>query len=192
MIIYIVRHGETEYNKTKRIQGKQQIPLNINGRTQAAQAAESLKHYKITHIYCSGLIRARETADIINQYFSLPIVTDIRLNERDWGAWENRYYHEIPNLIQRTGTVWNEENLDSSPHHGETTRQLMKRCAGFLNDLIQDHAASDAILVVTHGGPMRAVIGIVNGLQDQSYLRQDIGNGQIIIIKYENSRFTIQ
>jgi broad specificity phosphatase PhoE len=192
LIIYIVRHGETEYNKTKRIQGKQQIPLNINGRTQAVQAAESLRQYKITHVYCSGLIRAGETAAIINKYFSLPVVTDIRLNERDWGAWENRYYTEIPNLIQRTGTVWNEDNLDSSPHQGETTRQLMKRCAGFLNDVVKNHAASDAILVVTHGGPMRAIIGIVKGLEDESYLRQNIGNGQIMIVKYENSRFTIQ
>jgi broad specificity phosphatase PhoE len=68
----------------------------------------------------------------------------------------------------------------------------MKRCAGFLDDLVKDHAASDAILVVTHGGPMRAIMGIINGLQDESYLRQDIGNGQIMTVKYENSKFTIQ
>ena len=191
MIIIVVRHGETEYNKTKRIQGKQQIPLNINGKSQALQAAKSLRQYKFTHIYCSGLIRARETAEIIDRYFSLPIVTDTRLNERDWGAWENRYYAEIPDLVQRTGTVWDEANLDSSPHQGETTKNLMKRCKGFLKDLVDNHAPSDVILVVTHGGPMRAMMGIINGLQDKNYLRHEIGNGQSLIIKYENSKFTI-
>ena len=90
MIIIFVRHGETDYNKIKRVQGTQQIPLNEQGKTQAQQVAESLQQYKITHIYCSGLVRARETAEIINSSLSLPIMTDDRLNERNWGIWENK------------------------------------------------------------------------------------------------------
>ena len=101
MRLIIVRHGETDYNITRRIQGRQQVPLNENGRTQALQVAESLRQYKITHIYCSSLVRARETAEIINNYFSLPIMIDDRLNERDWGIWENRNLNELNEILKQ-------------------------------------------------------------------------------------------
>ena len=189
MIIIIVRHGETDYNKSRKFQGHLQILLNEKGRTQAVQIAESLRQYKITHIYCSGLIRARETAEIINNSFSLPIVIDNRLDERDWGIWENRNRDEILKQIPESANIWNEENLDSNPYQGETTRELMTRTVEFLNYLVENHAASDVILVVTHGGPMRMMLGIIKGLHNEQYLRQEIENGQIWLVKYENSRF---
>jgi broad specificity phosphatase PhoE len=191
MLILIVRHGETDYNKMKRVQGRLQVPLNENGKTQALQVAECLRQYKITHIYCSGLVRARETADIINQSFSLPIITDNRLIERNWGIWQNRDVNEI--LKQETELkFWNEENLDLNPHLGETTRDLMARSADFLNSLIQHHTASDVILVVTHGGPMKMMVGIIKGLRDEDYLHRQMKNGQILKVKYESSGFLIE
>jgi broad specificity phosphatase PhoE len=90
LLIFIVRHGETDYNKAGRIQGQHQFPLNETGRNQALQVAASLKNYRITHIYCSGLGRARETAEIIDKSFLLPVITDDRLNERYFGAWEGK------------------------------------------------------------------------------------------------------
>ena len=192
MILLIVRHGETDYNKTKRVQGTQQIPLNERGKNQALQVAKSLRQFKITHIYCSGLVRARETAEIINSSFSLPIVKDNRLNERNWGNWESKKRDEILKPGENFENIWSEENLDANPHQGETTRELMKRCVDFLHWIIENHAESDVILVVTHAGPMRMIRGIIKGLQDEEYLRRDIKNGQILIVKYEHARFAIE
>jgi broad specificity phosphatase PhoE len=192
MILLIVRHGETDYNKTKRVQGTQQIPLNERGKNQALQVAKSLRQFKITHIYCSGLVRARETAEIINSSFSLPIVKDNRLNERNWGNWESKKRDEILKPGENFENIWSEENLDANPHQGETTRELMKRCVDFLHWIIENHADSDVILVVTHAGPMRMIRGIIKGLQDEEYLRRDIKNGQILIVKYEHARFAIE
>jgi broad specificity phosphatase PhoE len=192
MILLIVRHGETDYNKTKRVQGTQQIPLNERGKNQALQVAKSLRQFKITHIYCSGLVRARETAEIINSSFSLPIVKDNRLNERNWGNWESKKRDEILKPGENFENIWSEENLDANPHQGETTRELMKRCVDFLYWIIENHAESDVILVVTHAGPMRMIRGIIKGLQDEEYLRRDIKNGQILIVKYEHARFAIE
>ena len=189
MIIIIVRHGETDYNKARRFQGQLQIPLNEKGRTQAVHLAKSLKRYKITHIYSSNLVRARETAEIINKSFSLPIVIDNRLAERDWGIWENQNRDEILKQNPESGNIWIEKNLDFNPHRGETTRNLMYRSTEFLNYLVENHAAADVILVVTHGGSMRMMLGIIKGLHDEQYLRQEIENGQILIVRYENSRF---
>jgi broad specificity phosphatase PhoE len=192
MIILIVRHGETDYNKTKRVQGTQQIPLNERGRKQALQVAKSLRQFKITHIYSSGLVRARETAEIINSLFSLPIVTDNRLNERNWGIWESKNRDEILKPGEKFENIWREENLDANPHQGETTRELMKRCVDFLHWIIEKHAESDIILVVTHAGPMRMMRGIIKGLQDEEYLRRDVKNGQLLTVRYENARFAIE
>ena len=192
MILLIVRHGETDYNKTKRVQGTQQIPLNERGKNQALQVAKSLRQFKITHIYCSGLVRARETAEIINSSFSLPIVKDNRLNERNWGNWESKKRDEILKPGENFENIWSEENLDANPHQGETTREFMKRCVDFLYWIIENHAESDVILVVTHAGPMRMIRGIIKGLQDEEYLRRDIKNGQILIVKYEHARFAIE
>jgi broad specificity phosphatase PhoE len=185
----MVRHGETDYNKKRLFQGRLQIHLNEKGKAQAVQLAKSLRQYKITHIYSSNLIRARETAEIINNSFSLPIVIDDRLDERDWGAWENQNRDEILKQIRASGNIWNEENLDANPYKGETTRNLMVRCAQFLNYLVGNHSAADVVLVITHGGPMRMILGIIKGLHDEQYLRQEIENGQMLIIRYENSMF---
>ena len=68
----------------------------------------------------------------------------------------------------------------------------MKRCVDFLYWIIENHAESDVILVVTHAGPMRMIRGIIKGLQDEEYLRRDIKNGQILIVKYEHARFAIE
>lgn len=188
MKIVIVRHGETDYNKTKRIQGQQQVSLNENGRAQARQVAELLRHFKITHIYCSSLIRARETAEIINNLFSLPLVTDSRLNERNYGTWENKSY-DILRQNPELWNIWTGIELDSNPHQGETAREFMNRSIGFLHDIVENHAESDVILVVTHGGPIRVMLGFMKDLPPEEYLYQEIDNGQIFEVEYENSRF---
>jgi broad specificity phosphatase PhoE len=193
MQIIVVRHGETDYNKTHIIQGQQQIPLNAAGRAQAREVAAILRQYPITHIYCSGLVRAQETAEIINKSFSLPIVVDKRLNERDWGVWENRNRDKLAGQNNTLRDIWQEKNLDANPHHGETTRELMMRVENFLKSLVANHAAPDVILVVTHGGPVRMMIGIIKGLADTEYLQQkEIQNGQIMKIRYQDSGFTIE
>jgi len=163
--------------------------LNEKGKAQAVQLAKSLRQYKITRIYSSNLSRARETAEIINKSFSLPVIIDARLDERDWGIWENQNRDEMLKQIPASGNIWNEENLDTNPYKGETTRNLMARCAQFLNYIVENNSAADVVLVVTHGGPMRMILGIIKGLHDEQYLRQEIENGQMLIIRYENSMF---
>ena len=192
MQIIVVRHGETDFNKTCIFQGQQQIPLNAKGRAQAREVAAILRQYAITHIYCSGLVRARETAEIIDKSFSLPIIFDNRLNERDWGTWQNKKREELSAQADTLKNIWRQENLDENPHQGESTRDLMLRVGAFLSYLVKKHTASDVILVVTHGGPMRMMVGIIKGLQDRDYLEKDIENCQILKIGYEDLRFTLE
>ena len=190
MEILIVRHGETDYNKTRRLQGQQQIPLNDTGKAQARQLADSLRGGGITHIYCSGLRRARETADIINESFSLPVITDNRLNERNFGVWERRYLDEL-----LTGQASPEEGgyrtlWDVTPENAETFEHMVERTTGFLNDVMKRHRDSDVILVVSHGGPIRILLGFISerGLGEST--DRIIANGRILRFTYEDSKFT--
>ena len=192
MQIIVVRHGETDFNKTRIFQGQQQLPLNAKGRAQAREVAANLHQYAITHVYCSGLVRARETAEIIDKSFLLPIEIDNRLNERDWGTWQNKKREELSSQDDTLKNIWRKENLDENPYQGESTRDLMLRVEAFLKYLVIKHAASDVILLVTHGGPMRMMVGIIKGLQDKDYLEKDIENCQILRIYYDNSRFTLE
>ena len=95
-MIYFIRHGETEYNRDFRFQGHLDNPLSDVGINQAKTACENSKNYKFDKIYCSPLIRARQTADIINSYHNLEIIEDDRLKEIYMGSLQGRFFKYNP------------------------------------------------------------------------------------------------
>ena len=95
MKFYIIRHGQTNWNKEGRIQGKTDIELNEEGIKQAEEAKKILKDYPIDMIVSSPLKRARKTAEIINETRKAPIVLDKALEERGFGEFEGKIRKEI-------------------------------------------------------------------------------------------------
>jgi broad specificity phosphatase PhoE len=93
--VYLARHGETAYNHEGRFQGQQQVPLNDTGRAQAAVLAERAVAYGFRALWCSPLLRARETADIVAARVGLQPVEDSRLMETDAGAWTDRTFADV-------------------------------------------------------------------------------------------------
>ena len=91
MKFYIIRHGQTNWNKEGRIQGKTDIELNEEGIKQAEEAKRILKDYPIDMIVSSTLKRARKTAEIINEAKNVPIMFDKALEERGFGDFEGKY-----------------------------------------------------------------------------------------------------
>lgn len=87
-MIYVTRHGQTDWNLEKKVMGRSNIPLNKNGRKQATIVRDSLFNTPIDKIICSPLLRAKQTADIINQKKQVEIIYDNRLIERDFGEFE--------------------------------------------------------------------------------------------------------
>ena len=94
---FLVRHGETDWNKEKKLQGQQDIPLNEAGREQAKQTANGLESYGIEVIFTSDLKRAHETAKSIQTVTGAEIVVDQRLRERYYGKGEGMVDHEVRN-----------------------------------------------------------------------------------------------
>lgn len=88
MEILLTRHGQTDWNVLKKVQGKADIELNKKGIEQAEATRDTLKNEKIDLILCSPLKRAKQTADIINQERNIPIIIDERVSERDFGEFE--------------------------------------------------------------------------------------------------------
>ena len=87
-MLYIMRHGKTEWNELHKLQGQTDIPLNENGRKMAREAGKRYREIRFDICYCSPLIRAKETAELVLEGRAVPIVTDDRLMEMCFGEYE--------------------------------------------------------------------------------------------------------
>jgi broad specificity phosphatase PhoE len=93
--VYLARHGQTAYNLEGRFQGQQAVPLDDTGRAQADDLAERAAPYAFRALWCSPLLRARETADVVARRIGLEPIQDARLMETDAGDWTDRSFAEV-------------------------------------------------------------------------------------------------
>lgn len=146
--LYLVRHGETEWNAARRIQGRTDIPLNETGRQQAREAAELLARRRWHGVYTSPLGRARETASIIAERLGLDGVTAIdALVERDYGEAEGMGFDEIEALYP--------EGVRAPGQ--ETREEVAARVVPALLELAERHPG-ERLVIVSHGGAIRSVL----------------------------------
>src|ERR1019366_8592082 len=94
-LVYLARHGQTAYNHEGRFQGQQEVPLDDTGREQAAELAERAIAHGFRALWCSPLLRARETADIVSAKIGLEPKEDSRLMETNAGDWTNLTFAEV-------------------------------------------------------------------------------------------------
>lgn len=160
MSIYVIRHGQTDWNIQRKIQGKSNIPLNEEGIKQAGIAKENLKNQKIDMIICSPLDRAKKTAEIINENLKLPLIINEKLSERNFGIYEGRTSDEIEKW--RDMLIY---DLNEKVEDGECIQEFFKRVHTFLDEINKDYSDKN-ILLVTHGGVARAIDAYYNGLPE--------------------------
>lgn len=149
--ILLVRHGETDWNATGRLQGQSDTPLNALGHEQARRAAQRLASEAVQALYSSDLSRAFQTAAIIGQTLGLTVVTSPRLRERQYGAWEGLTAAEIQANYPEEFAAWRARSVDFAPPQGETRSQLLTRALAELHTIVRRHMGETAV-VVTHGG----------------------------------------
>lgn len=183
-MIYLVRHGETQWNAQKRIQGQADSPLTEEGRKQAKQVAMRVKNLGITHLVSSDLGRAVETADIIASVLNLPIQTDKRLRELNMGILEGKCVDQLTpeeDLIRRSplsGTP------DARIPEGESMQELADRLHAAINDL-RALPKGSIPLVVCHGLALGCLIGTVMGLPAHAPRRIRLRNCSLSRIDYQ-------
>ena len=164
MKIYFVRHGETIWNKEKKIQGQSDIPLNEYGKELGYITAEALKDIPFDIVYTSPLIRAKETAQILVNNRNLEIYEDSRLTEMSFGEGEGESLPEIHthsemklhNFIHNPGEY-------IPPAGGETFEELYNRCKNFIEEIILPAEEKyNTMLIVGHGALIRGMIHYIN------------------------------
>jgi broad specificity phosphatase PhoE len=151
--VYLARHGQTAYNREGRFQGQQAIPLDDTGRAQAAQLAERAADYGFQALWCSPLLRARETADIVAAAISLEPIEDARLMETDAGDWTDLTFVEVRAQTPELFDAFAAADPSFAFPGGESFAQQELRVSAALRDV---EAGELPALVVCHGMVIRA------------------------------------
>lgn len=190
--LLLTRHGETEWNRTHRWQGFTGPPLNGVGRQQAEELGVRLAELDIDAIYSSDTIRAVETAEIVAARLRLEVKEDPRLREVNFGEWEGLTRHEINERYAGAFSEWDACKL-AAPTGGETDMAMAERVLETLSEIALKHE-SERTLVVTSGGPIRAVQAHAAGI-DQAFARRHFDradNCAVMELAISQASFTIR
>lgn len=153
--LYIVRHGETEWNRERRAMGRKEIPLNRKGLEDAEKVAELLKDKGIKAIYTSPLRRTVETAEAIGRKTGANVIRDERLIEIGIRPWEGRSFNE---LLKDDGYRSFLEDPDGRlPEGVEPAREVQKRGLELIRDIVANHSQGSFVLV-SHADVIRPIL----------------------------------
>ncbi len=164
MRLYIMRHGETDWNKEKRLQGRSDIPLNDFGRKLAYKTREGLKDVRFDLVITSPLARAKETAEIVKGKRDIPVLEDVRIEEMSFGSYEGMCCKgegaEIP--AEEFKKFFTDPAHYKTPDDGESFAEFCGRVEAFLVELFQCEAYEDrTILISVHGAVLCAILRAV-------------------------------
>jgi alpha-ribazole phosphatase len=167
--LIVVRHGRTAWNLGRRFQGHSDIPLDEEGRAQARVLAETLREEQVDFAVCSDLSRARETGEIILAGREIPLSCDAGWREMRFGAWEGLTWGEIvaayPALAQAETQCERH-----APEGGETFEALCARIGAAFERLRAVVPAQGCGLVVTHAGPLHALLRVLKAMSEEESL----------------------
>lgn len=159
--LLLARHGESDWNAQKRWQGHADRPLTRRGRDQATSLAERLDAFPLAAIYSSDLLRARETAAAVARRRRLEISCRDDLREVDVGSWSGRSRDELEVAAPEQVARWLDG--DKGWEGGESYEQMADRVVAAVTEIAATHP-TEHVLVVTHGGCVRAVHAHALGL----------------------------
>jgi broad specificity phosphatase PhoE len=163
--LWLLRHGQTDWNVTGRWQGQtSEAPgLNDMGRAQAISVREHLTGVRFTAIYCSDLLRARQTAKLISESLNLNISLEPRLREMNLGAWEGMLSDDIEARYPRELAERAHDPLHARPPHGEAPSDVKKRVIAAVMDIAKKYP-DESVLIVSHGIALAVIICHAQGI----------------------------
>jgi len=161
----LVRHGETDWNIERRLQGQIDIPLNQTGQQQAQSLSRALAtaDTRFAALYVSDLSRTRQTADAICQLNPLQAITTAALRERHFGCFQGLTYAEAEAHIPQDYQQFKARTPDYTPGDGESLQRFSQRIEQFLQQTARRHQG-ETVLVVTHGGVLDIIYRLVKQL----------------------------
>jgi broad specificity phosphatase PhoE len=188
--IYLVRHGQTEWNKTLTFRGRADIPLNEAGHREAKAIADALKDRNIEAVYTSPLKRSIETAQPSAAFFNLEIVSVQELIDINYGDWEGLTFHEVQQRYRDEYRTW-----EKTPHlirfpHGETLDEARERSFHAFHSIVQRNPGK-SLLIIPHRVINKILLCALLGLSNSHFWKIKQDTGCINLIEYEDRKFIL-
>jgi len=158
----LLRHGQTEWNKLRKIQGSCDSPLTSKGKDQIAKWAHFLKKYNWNRILASDLGRVKETVSILNRELGVPVEYDARLREQAWGEWEGLTLLSVQQTFKANLELRVKRGWHFSAPGGETRLSVKERTLSALSEAGKKWPEQN-ILIVCHQGVIKSILYSISG-----------------------------
>lgn len=192
--IFLIRHGETAWNAERRLQGHLDIPLNEEGRRQAAALARALAGKAVHMIFSSDLSRAASTARAVAERHGLPLHTDAALRERCFGAFEGLLYDELEAQFPEAYAQWRVRDPHARYPAGErcaeTFAEFAQRAVGAVSRIAETHRGK-RVVIVTHGGVLDCVYRAAHGMDISAPRNFEVLNASINHVQWDGERLKV-
>jgi len=153
----LIRHAKTVWNQEKRIQGQQDTPITLEGEKQAREWGRRLQPFGCKRILASTAGRALKTAELVNENLQLPLCSDSRLSEQDWGLWTGKTVAELKQKAPRLLAEQEARGWEFCPPGGEDRNKVWIRSKTALEESAMRWPGT-TILVLTHDGVIKSLI----------------------------------
>ncbi len=175
-MLYIMRHGQTDWNVLRKLQGRTDIPLNAEGRRMAREAAVEYRDVHFDVCYCSPLRRARETAELVLAGRDVPVYTDERLLELGFGEYEGvENGYSDPSLP--VSRLFHEPGAYVAAGGAESLEELFARTGEFLKEVIEPELARGKdVLIMGHGAMNSGIICQIRKKPKEEFWSEGIEN----------------
>ncbi len=179
----LIRHGETLWNASGKLQGHRDVPLSEKGLRQAEAIAQRLSGEKVDVVYCSDLQRARVTAEKIASFHNLEVQIRPQLREMNFGRWESLTYQEITHSDDQLLQAWSLDPVSFCPPEGELVGEMAARIKAALQQIAAENP-DKVIVVVCHGGPIRTFLAQMLGMDLKDNWRLRMDNASLNIVEF--------
>ncbi|TNF09583.1 MAG: histidine phosphatase family protein [Bacillota bacterium] len=183
MAFYLIRHGETEFNQHKKMQGWMDIELNEIGHLQAEGLANYLVDISFDYVYASDLKRAYQTAEAFSRISHQHIIKDEALREIRLGSWEGKTWKEVKEEYDDFFSNEHINHVDENVHGGESLREFQKRVVTHFMELAKRHL-HDQVIIFTHGGNIRMILLELLGIPLEKREMIFIENASVTILDW--------
>ncbi|MBP0620155.1 histidine phosphatase family protein [Cupriavidus consociatus] len=188
--LIVIRHGETAWNRERRLQGQLDIPLNETGRAQARALAAALAGEPIDAVYSSDLSRAMETAAPLAEALGLQICPDARLRERSYGTLQGKTYAEVAEDLPEDFARWQARVPDYAPPEGESLLGFHERTVDAVLALSRRHPG-ERIALVAHGGVLDCLYREATGMTLEAPRQHELLNASVNRLRSDSSHLML-
>ena len=190
--IFLIRHGETEWNKAGKLQGHSDVKLSPEGIHQAKLLAQHAPFQYVDAIYSSDLSRAFDTAKILAVKFNvMPVNTTPELRETNFGEWEGRYISELTEDSPKSFGKFFTDPERCHPPQGETFLQCQARVMNVIRNIIAEHDGQN-VIVVSHGAAIQLILGAALDMSIHKIWAISQFNMALNILRVDEGNFTVE